>query len=108
MLKKFVSCMMIMFVMAILTGCGDPKTIPTVVGQDDYGNSITRNVTYGTYGLFSSGYSQNKDIEYRVIWGNVIWGCLLFETIIMPIYFFGFSMYEPVGVLRADHVKGEM
>ncbi len=41
------------------------------------------------------------DIKYRVIWGNVIWGAILCETIIAPIYFFGFSMFEPIG-LRED------
>jgi hypothetical protein len=108
MFKKFVSGMMIMFVMAILTGCGDPKTIPTVVHTDEYGHQTTRNITYGTYGLANSGTEQNRDIEYRVIWGNVIWGCLLCETIIMPIYFFGFSLYEPVGVLDKNHIKGSL
>lgn len=35
-------------------------------------------------------------VKYHIIWGNVIWGVILFETIVAPIYFFGFSMFEPV------------
>ena len=40
---------------------------------------------------------KNPNVEYRLIPGNIIWGCLLVETIIAPIYFFGFSIYEPIG-----------
>ena len=37
------------------------------------------------------------DVQYRVIWGNVVWGTLLFATVLAPVYFFGFSMFEPIG-----------
>lgn len=42
--------------------------------------------------------AKDPKIQYRVIWGNVIWGTILFETVIAPIYFFGFSMFQPVGL----------
>ena len=29
--------------------------------------------------------------------GNVVWSVLLVETVIAPIYFLGFSLFEPVG-----------
>jgi hypothetical protein len=35
-------------------------------------------------------------VQYKTVVGNVIWGIILVETIIAPIYFFGFSLYEPV------------
>lgn len=41
---------------------------------------------------------KDPTIKYEVIWGNVIWGAVLFETVIAPIYFFGFSMFQPVGL----------
>lgn len=34
-------------------------------------------------------------IEYKPVWGNIIWGTIGIETIIAPIYFFGFAMLEP-------------
>ena len=43
---------------------------------------------------------KRPDVQYRVIWGNVIWGAVLFTTVIAPIYFYGFSMFEPVGPLN--------
>src|SRR5262245_7301582 len=54
-------------------------------------------VTYTSYGLANQDDRKNPDVEYEVIWGNVFWGVVLFETIIAPIYFFGFSLFNPVG-----------
>jgi hypothetical protein len=33
---------------------------------------------------------------YEIIPGNVVWSVILIETIIAPVYFVGFSMFEPV------------
>ena len=66
-----------------LTGCGNTKVI--------------NGIEYDTYGLLNADNKKNPQIEYEVIWGNVIWGCILSETIIAPVYFFGFSIFEPVG-----------
>lgn len=63
------------------------------------GNSMNINgKEYDTQGLFSD---RNPKIEYRLIWGNIFWGAVLCETIIAPIYFFGFSIFEPVGIKPA-------
>ncbi len=40
------------------------------------------------------------DVQYKMIMGNVIWGIILCETVVAPIYFFGFSMFEPIGTLK--------
>ena len=64
-------------------GCGDTKYI--------------NGKKYGTYGLINKSEMKNEDIEYRLVIGNIVWSCILVETIIAPIYFLGFSVYEPVG-----------
>lgn len=53
--------------------------------------------TYQSYGILNMDDKKNPEIEYEVIWGNVFWGAILFETVIAPIYFFGFSIFNPVG-----------
>lgn len=53
--------------------------------------------TYTSYGLLNADEWKNPNIQYKVAWGNVILGVLFFETVIAPIYFFGFSLFEPVG-----------
>ena len=80
---------LIIVVSLLLVGCGQSKVI----------NGVERK----SIGMISkiapvnmnNGYSD--DVQYEVCWGNVIWGVLLFKTIIAPIYFFGFSMFNPVG-----------
>ena len=88
-MKKIICCVLILL---LLVGCADKKTID--------------GITYDTYGLLSAEDKKNPDIQYEVVWGNVIWGVILIETVIAPIYFFGFAMYEPVGKKFA--VKGQV
>lgn len=76
----------------MLTGCGSDKTI--------------NGVKYGTYGLFNKSEQRNDDIAYKLIVGNLVWSIILVETIIAPIYFIGFSMYEPVGANNNTKIKG--
>lgn len=63
-------------------------------------------VTYDTYGLLSADEKRNPDIQYEIVWGNVFWSIVLFETAIAPIYFFGFSIFEPVA--KKSAIKGQV
>ena len=74
-----------------LQACADPKNID--------------GITYDTYGVFNESEKKNPSVEYHLCIGNVIWGILLIETIVMPIYFFGFSLYEPIG-RKGSTIKG--
>ena len=51
---------------------------------------------YETYGLINQDDVKDSTVKYQPVWGNIIWGCILGETLIAPIYFFGFSMFEPI------------
>jgi hypothetical protein len=68
----------------LLVGCGQERTI--------------NGKLYPTYGVFNSDDNKDPEIRYQVIVGNLIWSVLLCETIVVPIYFFGFSLFEPVGL----------
>jgi hypothetical protein len=48
------------------------------------------------YGLANRDTDMKPNVNYKVCTGNVVWGVVLCETIIAPIYFFGFDLYEPV------------
>jgi hypothetical protein len=56
--------------------------------------------TYGTCGAISMATDddckENAVVKYKPCWGNIIWGAVLIETVVAPIYFFGFSMFNPV------------
>lgn len=75
----------------VLSGCADNKKI---CGKD-----------HETYGLFNKDEYRDPDVKYHLSVGNVIWSAVLVETIIAPIYFLGFSLYEPTEPLNACPAK---
>jgi hypothetical protein len=62
---------------------------------------VIDNVRYKPKGLFTE---KDQKIEYEFVWGNAIWGAILFQTIVAPIYFYGFSLQEPVS-LKPEAVR---
>lgn len=81
--------------MALLLGaCADSKTI--------------NGVTYEPYGLVTQGDKANPNIKYKIVWGNVFWAVVLSETVVAPIYFVGWSIYEPVGPVDPSAPKGSV
>lgn len=78
--KLKMKMIMILAMAAFLTACGDAKVID--------------GVEYGTVGAFTD---KQPGIEYQAIYGNAVWSVLLVETIILPIYFIGWSLEEPIG-----------
>ena len=68
--------------LTLLTGCGD--------------DLVANGKVYDTYGLFNEGKTRDECIDYNVIVGNIVWGIILVQTIVAPVYFFGWSIYEPV------------
>ncbi len=92
MFKQIVSLGVILFLL-VFCGCADTKIIDGVV--------------YDTRGLIHKVTDDfNPDIEYHIVWGNMIWGVVLSASIVAPIYFFGFSMFEPVGRKDFSRKKG--
>jgi hypothetical protein len=82
----------IILLMCFLSACSSTKVID--------------GTEYDTYGLLNQSTKQNPNIEYEVVWGNVFWGIVLFETIITPIYFFGFDLFQPIG--KNPPIKGQV
>ncbi len=70
----------------LLGACGSPKTM---------GEGPKKNY-YETWGLFNESTYRSKDVCYAISVGNVVWSIILIETLVMPIYFIGFSLYNPV------------
>lgn len=83
-----------LFFLSILSACGDTKVID--------------GVEYDTYGLLNQNEKKNPLIEYEIIVGNVIWSIILIETIVFPVYFIGFSLFEPVDKINSGAPKGEI
>jgi len=86
-MKRFIAIVVGLMFVFVVTACGSNKVIN---GKE-----------YKTVGLLSTLIDDGKQpgIKYDIIWGNVVWGVLLFASVVAPIYFFGFSCAEPVGEL---------
>ena len=54
-------------------------------------------IKYEPYGVVTEFEKSNPEIEYQLVWGNIIWGVVLFNFILPPLYVVGWSLYEPVG-----------
>lgn len=74
----------------LLSGCAQSKVIC--------------GVEYRPYGLLSADEDHNPKIKYEVVWGNVFWSIVFAETIIAPLYFGGFSLFQPIGPM--PKIKG--
>jgi hypothetical protein len=83
-MKKLVKAMIAVCCIGLL--CGGCSSNKTIEGKE-----------YKTYGLLNQDDNKVATIQYKPCWGNIIWGAVLIETIVGPIYFFGFDMFEPVG-----------
>ena len=84
-MKKVISSIMIIYLCCLmLSGCADPKTI--------------NGIKYETYGFLNQNEVKNPKIKYRLVMENVIWSIILCESLVFPVYFIGFSLYEPIGV----------
>jgi hypothetical protein len=86
------SLLALVLVAVLFCACSDVKTLG---GK-----------TYDTYGLINKDDVQNSNVRYEPCWGNIVWGAILFETVIAPIYFFGFDMMEPIDLKAPDAEPG--
>ncbi len=79
-MKKIIAVLILLSF--ILSGCGEPLRVSYKV--------------YPTYGLFNESTDKSKNVCYKISVGNVIWSILLVGTVIAPVYFIGFDLWNPV------------
>lgn len=77
-------------------GCADAKKISVQVIVDS--TTVDTTINFEPCGIFDKDEIQNEKIKYEVCWGNVIWSCIFVETIIVPIQYIGYYLWEPVGL----------
>lgn len=52
---------------------------------------------YDCIGILSSDEDKDPEIIYKTKIGNVVWGVILVETVVVPIWLFGYRLKCPVG-----------
>ena len=91
-INKVIASILILVFMVFAVGCGQPKNI--------------NGVTYDTYGFINADTHKNPNIKYEVSTGNVIWSIVFFSSVIAPVYFIGFSLYNPISPNDNTFVPG--
>jgi len=65
-------------------------------------------ITYGTYGLVNESEMKNPNIQYEISGWSIVWSVVFCQTIIAPIYFIGWDLYQPVTKKDANWVPGQV
>ena len=89
-MKKIIALLMLI----LFISCADTKRID--------------GIKYNYYGFFNQNTEKNPDIEYRIVLGNVVWGIIFAETIVVPVIIIGWALFEPVGASDSTGVKGAL
>lgn len=79
-MRSLTAVLLTCLVLLASTGCGD--------------SLVVNGSRHDTVGVFTQE-QKDPDVCYRVITGNVVWSVLLVQTIVAPVYFLGFSLWEP-------------
>ena len=77
----------------VFLGCADNRRL---------GNSQKE---YETYGFFNQESRKSPCVLYEASFGNIAWSIVLFETVIAPVYFFGWSVFEPIRMKSTNELK---
>jgi len=88
-MKKLMKKLIVILLSAsFLSACGNPASFKVE-------NKVKE---YPTYGFLNSDTQKSEKICYEVSVGNVVWSIILIETVVAPVYFIGFSLFNPVSV----------
>lgn len=108
-MKRF---LFILVIILCLSSCADDKTFyfknDIEISETEFNNIVKNNVNKDTlstflaecYGLANEDLYKCEDIQYEMCFGNIFWSVVLIETVAAPIYFIGWSLYEPVKIKK--------
>jgi hypothetical protein len=90
---------MIVGVCSCKSGCAKSKRIETTYVQ----NKVSRDtvVEFQPYGLIDQNDIKNDSIHYELSAGNLILSIIFIETVIVPIQYGGYYLFEPVGKVNS-------
>lgn len=98
---KIISIILILSLTLLIFGCADSIKFDNanVKITDKDGNSIdtVMTITAEPYGLFCMD-DKIEGVKYSPCVGNIVWGCILIETVIAPVVIGGWYFLEPTGL----------
>ena len=76
----------------LLSSCADSKTFKKADGTE---------FTANPYGWMTKE-EKIPGVEYELCSGNIVWSCILSETVIAPVLLTGVWLYEPVNYIEPN------
>lgn len=76
----------------LLSSCADSKTFKKADGTE---------FTANPYGWMTKE-EKIPGVEYELCSGNIVWSCILSETVIAPVLLTGVGLYEPVNYVEPN------
>lgn len=70
-------------------------------------DKVIDGVKYGTYGIANTEMHNSK-IQYEISGWSVFWAIFLSETIVGPVYFIGWDLYQPVALIDPTRLPGQV
>lgn len=99
-MKRYIAVMLIMLTV-FMAACGSDRNL-TVPKKDGSGKIEKTFKQYGVIDMMLTAGKENAipdpRVEYKPIIGNIVWAVILSETIIAPVIFCGWYLFEPVGI----------
>lgn len=80
-MKKLICTLALIATTAMSTSCHESKEINGKI--------------YEPVGLLED---KESCIIYKPVVGNIIWACILIETVVAPLIIFGYYLFEPVNI----------
>lgn len=81
--KSFISSVLAVVLAIASSGCAESMVID---GRK-----------YKPYGALNESEVHDSRVQYQPSMSSITWALILCETVVVPIYVFGFAMYEPIG-----------
>lgn len=99
-------------VVLLVSACADNKTFylkngKEITAQEFDKSSVDSNdsaqydvIEAVSYGWANYQTKRDTRVIYEPVCGNIVWSIILSETIVAPIYFTGWSIMEPVALVK--------
>ena len=70
--------------------------ISSCTSKKSFQTNVNTTIVAEPYGIADKDEKQLDTVVYKISAGNVFWAVIFSETIIVPIYFVGWDIYQPV------------
>ncbi len=103
-MKKILNLVLVASLLFMFSACSDSRSVTTYSEQK--GKIVSQSHVYEPYGWIDFNEKKNPNVEYEIVYGNIVWSVIFSASLLIPVILTGFYLYEPVGPKIPDNLKG--